>query len=263
MEPATASPAASGGSSSSTAEARHFRLDGPSLPLDPRFHAYRRDLADIDLAGRIIAPHYARRLVRSCGASSIMVWPNPRNEGNAISELLPGEDFAVLEYAGGWAWGYCMADHIVGYVESIALTEPVTATHMVCERWAPVSADPQITSPVLARLPMGSRLHGHAQGSCLATEFGCVAASHLRRIDEHEDDPVLVAERLIGSPYLPGGRSPNGIDGSGLVQLALDLAGTRAPRLEEQQRSLGEPVAPGMKLTRGDLILLEEDGRYR
>ncbi|MGZ8997763.1 MAG: C40 family peptidase [Allosphingosinicella sp.] len=211
------------------------------------------------MAGQIIAPHYARRLIRGCGSRATFVWPNPRTEGDAVSELLPGEEFAVLEYAGGWAWGYCAADHIVGYVEAIALAEPIAATHIVCEKCAPVTADERITSPVLASLPMGSRLHGEAQGACLATEYGCVSSSHLRPIDEHDDDPVIVAERLMGTLYLPGGRSLNGIDGAGLVQLALILCGIPAPRLVEQQRRLGIEIEEGQAWRRGDLVLCDED----
>ena len=60
--------------------------------------------------------------------------------------MLPGEDFAVLEYAGGWAWGYCLADHITGYVEAIALADPIEPTHIVCEKCAPVTPDGRITS---------------------------------------------------------------------------------------------------------------------
>jgi cell wall-associated NlpC family hydrolase len=112
---------------------------------------------------------------------------------------------------------------------------------------------------VLASLPMGSRLHGVEQGPCLTTEFGCVSSSHLRRIDEVESDPIVVAERLIGAPYRPGGRSPNGIDGAGLVQLALNLCGIRVPRLAEQQRDLGAEIGEDGSLRRGDLILCDSD----
>jgi hypothetical protein len=255
--PAAERPAANGESFFSTAE--HFRLLGPSLPLDPRIHAFRRDLADIELAGKVIAPHFASRIVRGCGVRPAFVWPNPLTEGDAVSELLPGEDFAVLEYAGGWAWGYCLADGIVGYVEAIALADPISATHIVCERWAPVAADDRITSPVLANLPLGARIHGEEQGACLSTEFGCVSSSHLRPVGEQEEDPVVVAERLIGAPYLPGGRSPEGIDGSGLVQLSLSLCGMAAPRLIDQQRALGDSVPEGLPLRRGDLILCDGD----
>ena len=251
-------PQGNGASSCSTAE--RFSLTGPSLPLDPRVHAFRHDLADIALAGRIIAPHYARPVLRSCGAHATFVRGEGRSEADPVSELLPGEEFAVLEYAGGWAWGYCAADHVVGYVEAIELADHTDPTHIVCERCAPVAADERITSPVLASLPMGALLHGEESGACLATEYGCVSLSHLRRVDEHDDDPVVVAERLIGAPYLAGGRSLNGIDSAGLVQLALSLCGLAAPRLPDQLRGLGEPVAAGAALRRGDLILFDSDG---
>src|SRR4029453_3401198 len=125
-------PEENGDSSFSTA--KRFALTGPSLTLDPRINAFRHDLADIALAGRIIAPHYARPTVRACGALATFVRHGPNAEQKAVSELLPGEEFAVLEYAGGWAWGFCVSDHIVGYVEAIELTMPSSATHMVCER---------------------------------------------------------------------------------------------------------------------------------
>jgi len=199
-------------------------------------------------------------VLRSCGAHATFIRREGKAEAEPVSELLPGEEFAVLEYAGGWGWGYCVADHVVGYLEAIELADRSTPTHIVCERCAPVAADDRITSPVLASLPMGARLHGKESGACLATEYGCVSLSHLRRVDEHDEDPVVVAERLMGAPYLSGGRSLNGIDSAGLVQLALSLCGLPAPRLADQLRRLGEPLAAGAPLRRGDLILFDGDG---
>ena len=196
-------------------------------------------------------------MVRSCGAHATFVRLEAAADAEAVSELLPGEEFAVLEYAGGWAWGWCLADHVVGYVEAIGLADRTAPTHLVCEKCAPVAADERVTSPVLATLPMGARLHGDEHGACLATEYGCVSLSHLRRIDEHDEDPVVVAERLIGAPYLRGGRSLHGIDGTGLVQLSLSLCGLSAPRLPEQQRGLGAPLPEAAPLRRGDLILFD------
>lgn len=205
----------------------------------------------------MLAPHYARALPRACGAQAAFVWPNALADGEALSQLLPGEGFAVLEYAAGWAWGYCSNDRAVGYVEAIALTDPAPPTHIVCEKSAPVSADGDVAAPVLAALPMGARLHGEEHGACLATEYGCVGLSHLRRIEEHDDDAAAVAERLMGAPWLAGGRSAEGIDGTGLVQLALGLAGIAAPRFADQQRMIGAGVPEGAPLRRGDIVLYE------
>ncbi len=186
-------------SSSSTAE--RFTLSGPSLKLDERIHAYRRDLADVALAGQLFAPHYARPLIRSCGALTTPLRSEASDTAPVISELLPGEQFAVLEYASGLAWGYCLQDHKVGYVEAIELVDAPPATHIVCEASAPIHGSGDIAAPVLARLPMGSRVAGSERGPCLSADIGCIPMSYLRPIGEYEEDVAAVAQRLFGCPY--------------------------------------------------------------
>jgi hypothetical protein len=78
-------------------------------------HAYRRDLADVALAGQLFAPHYARPVMRaSRAAGQIHRAPDPASE--QIGSLSAGEQFAVLDVSAGWAWGYRRSDHRVGYV---------------------------------------------------------------------------------------------------------------------------------------------------
>ena len=163
----------------------------------------------------------------------------------------------MLEISGGWAWGYCRHDHYVGYVEAIALTDALPATHIVSALEAPILPEPDIQVPHLASLPMGSRVTGHEEAGFLATDIGYVAFTHVREIGAHEQDPVKVAERLLGSPYLLAGRSPLGIDCSGLVQVSFAFCGIPAPRDSDQQRALGETLADGAQPERGDIILFE------
>ena len=68
------------------------------------------------------------------------------------------------------------------------------------------------------------------------------------------------AERLMGVPYRAGGRSLEGIDGPGLIQLALSLAGLPAPHFSDQQRRLGSEVPDLAPSRRGDLVFGEEGG---
>ena len=97
-----------------------FALSGPSNPPDPAFHAYRKDLADRALAGRVIASHYAepaeRRIATATGLRSA---PSPDSE--LFAELAPGEPFAMLDDTLGWAWGYAGEARRVGYVRSEAI----------------------------------------------------------------------------------------------------------------------------------------------
>jgi hypothetical protein len=237
-----------------------FSLRGSSPTLDPRVNAFRRDIADVALAGAVISSHYARALPRACGSRATFVWPRPAAEGDAASELLPGEGFCVLEYTGPWAWGYCTADRRVGYVEAIELMDPKGTTHVVCEAKVPVFADSQIEATRLACMPMGARLLGREEGACLMSDIGCVPLSHLRRVEESESDPAQVAMRLIGTKYLPGGRSHNGIDAAGLIQLALAQCGIPAPRDLDMQTAVGTGLAERAPLRRGDLVIAGEEG---
>jgi cell wall-associated NlpC family hydrolase len=210
------------------------------------------------LAGRLFAPHYASPLLRACALIPAPVLSEPSEGAEAVSELLPGESFAMLDLTAGWAWGYCLADHRVGYIEAIRLAEPLEATHVVVEAQAPIQSGPDPLAATLSHLPLGSRIHGEVRGASLEFEGGFVPLSYLRAVGEHEDDPVAVAQRLLGAPYRPGGRTSHGIDCSGLVQLALQLCGVDAPRDAAEQRALGEALPGDAPLRRGDLLFCED-----
>lgn len=96
-----------------------FCLLGHSSLLDHRIHAVRDDLADVSLADRIFAPHYAAPVRRTCLREYAAVRDAP--DGQQVTELLQGEQFMVLDVSAGWAWGYCAHDHYVGYIEASTL----------------------------------------------------------------------------------------------------------------------------------------------
>lgn len=160
----------------------------------------------------------------------------------------------MLEISGHWAWGYCRADHYVGYVEAIALTEPVEPTHIVAAVSAPILPEPDAHAPALGQYPMGARVTGHESHGFLATDSGFIPFTHVREIGAWEHDPVKVAERMIGVPWIAGGRSGRGTNCSGLVQLSLALCGIPAPRDSDLQRTLGRPLAEDEAVQRGDLV---------
>jgi Bacterial dipeptidyl-peptidase Sh3 domain len=97
--------------------AEQFALTGPSNLPDPASHAYRRDLADIALAGRVIASHYAEPVERVVTRST-RLRSGPSEEADSVRELAADEPFSMLDDTLGWAWGYAGRDRRVGYVPS-------------------------------------------------------------------------------------------------------------------------------------------------
>src|SRR3546814_16149634 len=83
----------------------------------------------------------------------------------------------------------------------------------------------------------------------------CSSDLHLSPVDAVQDDPVAIAERLTGTPYLWGGRSSDGLDCSGMVQLCFSLCGIALPRDTDQQMTArGKDIPAGESLRRGDII---------
>lgn len=234
---------------------RQGGLFGKSVALDRRSYIVRDDLADAALARQIMVPRYAEAVQRQCVVAIAMICASPG--GRASSALLFGEHFEVFEFANGWAWGRGLQDGYVGYVPAQALgLVGLSATHRVSVASALVFSEPDIKSPVNMQLAFNARFVASSQDERFLTiSEGFIHVRHARKIGERWDDMLTAAEIFLGSPYLWGGRTPMGVDCSGLVQAAMFAAGLACPRDSDQQlQALGEPVDFAAR-TRGDLLI--------
>ncbi len=239
-----------------------YSLSGHSIVGDKRTTPIRGDLADIKLAGKLFAPHYAVPMLRGCVVPSTPLFEQADGDSVAQSELLFGEIFAVLDVAGEWAWGYGSHDDYLGYVRFADLGECAAATHHVIASIALVYSAPKLRAPLLQRLPMGAKIACGGPSECgkyLATGDGFVPVAHVAPLGSNVGSPADIAERLMGTPYLWGGRSSDGIDCSGLIQLCFGLNGIQTARDSDMQlNSLGEIIAPDAALMRGDVIFFPD-----
>ncbi|OAN60271.1 hypothetical protein A7X12_03350 [Sphingomonas sp. TDK1] len=90
--------------------------------MDPRVDAVRPDIADIRLAGRVFAPHYAAPMPRVIHFETPLR-ATPKGDEPALTTLRKGDVFEVLEIAGRHAWGVAPGPALVGYVDASALGE--------------------------------------------------------------------------------------------------------------------------------------------
>jgi hypothetical protein len=97
---------------------KRFSLKGRTIPIDRNSDAVRGDLADVELADRVFAPHYAK----ACAFDVIADTPlrvSPSLDAEIVSALSTGGRFDLLDISGAWAWGRCSGK--VGYVLSSAI----------------------------------------------------------------------------------------------------------------------------------------------
>ena len=238
--------------------------EGPTL--DRRVNAYRDDLADSRLAGRVASAHFVAGEPFRIGIPSTPIRRAPRSDASIDSEALFGELVRVFEETiEGWAWVQLATDGYVGYVASDALS-PVgpEPTHRVTALRTFLYPAPDMKLPPLGALSLGAALSIAGEAETRGLRYGLLAgggAIVLRHVaplaEPPEPDYVAVAERFVGVPYLWGGRTSLGLDCSALVQLSLAAAGIAAPRDSDQQAiAIGEPLAADAvdRLEPGDIV---------
>ncbi|MBI1206762.1 MAG: peptidase P60 [Azospirillum sp.] len=229
--------------------------------LDPRRHPYRSDLAAATLAGRVEASRFVEGQAYQSRAGRTPIAATPDDRAARTSELLYGEIFTVYDRRDDWAWGQCATDGYVGWLRSQALYPDChPLSHRVDALRSFIFPAPDLKAPPRDFISLGSPVSvvGADNGFAALADGGWVFAKHVTPLGTVESDLVSTALRLLGVPYLWGGRSTLGIDCSGLVQLAMAVAGIPCPRDSDMQRAeLGALVADrGVPpdLRRGDLV---------
>jgi cell wall-associated NlpC family hydrolase len=228
---------------------------------DHRLNAYREDVAAAHLRGEVRAARFAEGVDRQVTVPSLPLLRRPEPAAPMDTQLLHGEVFRVYEEKNGWAWGQALYDDYVGYVEAAALeAKPARPTHSVAALRTFVYPKPDMKTRPATPLPMNAKVRiVGARGNFSETDRGgWIFTAHLAAAGAHVRDFVSVAEEYVGVPYLWGGRDSQGLDCSGLVQAALERAGTASLRdTDMQEATLGEALPEPLdftKLQRGDLV---------
>lgn len=175
-----------------------------------------------------------------------------RPDGPRDRQLNFGADLVVIDRQDGWAFVQVARDGYVGWVAEGDLTARMPAiTHRVSAPATHLYPEPNMKLREIASLSVNARLSvvEIRDGFARLAQGGWVPVQAIS--DGFADDPVALAELLLGTPYLWGGNSRGGIDCSGMVQAALHGCGIACPGDADLQEHAFEAVE---EMRRGDLL---------
>lgn len=185
-----------------------------------------------------------------CKLSAMPIRKEGSHTSEMVSQLLFNELYEVLDEKPGWYLIKTIEDQYEGWIQGIQhheIGEQEFMTHKGKTRYI-------VDQPTIEHqgrlLSIGTVLYEPAPGSMTPPERFVPALM------------IEFAQKILGAPYLWGGRSIFGIDCSGFVQLCARAAGKTLPRDASQQIQEGELVYFLPEIQPGDLAFFgNEDGK--
>ena len=230
----------------------HGATNAPSLVTGLEYALKQVGVERVDNRVRILPDRdkLGERLYGVCRVSHAISYVRPDTDAVEQTELLYGEPVYVLDQGEGWMLVHAM-DGYWGWVKSDAI-RPITKGEF--HRYSSLPQGVVIEDIARAKpvIPRGARLlvvsHDEkAVTVLLADGSQCDLPSDSFALDE--TDRTRAAERIeaalsyLGQPYVFGGRSPVGIDCSGLITAASAQTLGSMPRDAWHQAFSGRVVA--------------------
>ncbi len=202
------------------------------------------------------------------GLSLIPVRSEPSERSEMVTQILFGEHFEIIEYLPGWCHVVIAYDGYHGWIDQKMIT-PLTDRQAEAIEKSPVAYTADIFTPVMVSKDQNLLL---VAGSTLplwrpylreftvgTTTFEMHGKVSYGEVKNPRDLIITQALKYFNAPYLWGGRSPMGIDCSGLTQVIYKVAGIKLPRDASQQVTCGTAISFVEESLPGDLAFFDDD----
>ena len=178
------------------------------------------------------------------------------HESELVSQLLYGDCFKILSSKNEWLQIKTLNDSYVGWINNKQINE---ISKINAEK---ITFDDKIFSTRLIDYietdenKLSSIVLGSNIGAC--KYLGHKYDGPVTKKNKTKPNLTKVASLYLNSPYLWGGKTPFGIDCSGLTQMIYRINGYKIPRDASQQSELGETLSFIEESEPGDLAFFDD-----
>jgi len=200
-----------------------------------------------------------------CNLAIIPLRAEPSDRSEIVSQVLFGEHFEILEKQNQWAKIKLQYDDYEGWVDSKQY-QPISEKSFLSLSKDAIILNSDlveyVTSPanLLLPIPLGASLSflNHSEINTDNFEFEGMKISGVKP----KANLIASAYMYLNAPYLWGGKTPFGIDCSGLTQMVYKLNGYKLLRDASQQSTQGEALSFIEESEPGDLAFFDnEEGK--
>ena len=193
-------------------------------------------------------------------APVVPVRENPSERAEQSTQLLFGEVCEVIERLNSWVKIRSTVDGQEGWVSFKMVTLGDESMRLEGDESvvvSPMAVATPMDGGAELRLTLGTRLPNYSNGICevLGQQY-LIDSSCVK-----QEDIVTIAQSLLNTPYLWGGKNMMGLDCSGFTQVVYAAMGINLLRNAREQVTQGELVSSLAEAQPGDLAFFDHADR--